>query len=93
MDQSPSSNDNIDEISASIEAVGKSADRLTQATNRFTLALVLVALAALGFEIYRYFEDQDRNEVTYDVRMPVANPILEEDRPDLIGEPRIDENE
>jgi hypothetical protein len=24
-------------------------------------------------------------------RMPVANPVLEPDRPDLIGEPRIDE--
>ena len=93
MDQSPSSNNNIDEISASIEAARKSADRLTQATNRFTLAIVLVALAALGFEIYRYFDDQDRNEVTTDYRMPTANPILEEDRPDLIGEPKIDENE
>jgi len=92
MDQSPSSNNNIDKISASFDAASKSADRLTKATNRFTLALVLVALAALGFEIYRYFDVQDRNEVTSDVRMPVANPILEDDRPDLIGEPRIDEH-
>ena len=52
-----------------------------------------MALAALGFEIYQYFDDQDRNDVQPDYRMPMANPILEEDRPDLIGEPRIDENE
>jgi len=92
-DQTAELNDNIDKISTSIEAACESADRLTRATNRFTLALVLVALAALGFEIYKYFDDRDRNEATADFRMPTANPILEEDRPDLIGEPRIDESE
>ena len=93
MEQTRSCENNIDKIRASIDAVGESADRLAKATNRFTLALVLVALAALGFEIYKYFDIRDRDEVSSDFRMPVANPILEEDRPDLIGEPRIDENE
>ena len=91
MDQTPGLKNKFDKISASIDTASRSADRLTQATNRFTLALVLVALAALGFEIYKYFDDQDRNEVTSDYRMPVANPILEEDRPDLIGEPQFEE--
>ena len=30
-------------------------------------------------------------ETNSDLRAPVANPVLEPDRPDLIGEPRIDE--
>lgn len=93
MDQTPELKNSVGEISTSIDAASRSADRLTRAMNRFTVALVLVALAALGFEIYKYFDDRDRNEVTSDFRMPTANPILEEDRPDLIGEPRIDERE
>ena len=93
MDRAPDLKNHTDNISVSIDAACESADRLSKATNRFTLALVLVACAALAFEIYKYFDAQNRAVVTSDFRMPVANPILEEDRPDLIGEPRIDENE
>ena len=91
MDQTPGLKNKIGKISASIDGASRSANRLTQATNRFTVALVLVALAALGFEIYKYFDDQNRDELSSEYRMPTANPILEEDRPDLIGEPKIDE--
>lgn len=79
-------------IRDAINAAGKSADRLATATNRFTLALVLVALAALGFELYKYFDVRPTDQtVRSDYRMPVANPPLEPERPDLIEEPKIDE--
>ena len=73
----------------SIDAASKAADRRALA-NRFTLALVLVALAALGFEIYKYFDLRDHEPpLPADYRIPVANPPLEPDRPDLKEEPRI----
>lgn len=84
--------ENVDKIREEIDSACKSADRLANATNRFTIALVVVALAALGFEIFKYFDVRSAEQaVTADYRLPVANPPLEPDRPDLIEEPRIEE--
>ena len=69
------------------------------ATHQFRLVLVLVALAGLGVAAIKYFDhlDQDpaqdpaQEPVPPDYRLPVANPPVEPDRPDLLEEPRIDE--
>jgi hypothetical protein len=59
---------------------------------RLVIVAVLVALAALGFEFQQNPETPGRlTAPENDFRLPVANPPLEIDRPDLIGEPRIDE--
>ena len=92
MDHTPGLKNKIGRIGESLDTASKSADRLTKATNRFTLALVLVALAALGFEVYKYFDVRDREQqASTGFRMPVANPPLEPDRPDLIEEPKIED--
>ena len=95
MDKAPNSKSNVARISQSLDSAGRAADRLATATNRFTLALVIVALAALGFEVYKYLDAPDREQrllsnhpMSIDRmsnhRMPIANPPLEPDRPDLI---------
>jgi len=90
MEKAPNSTSNVARISQSLDSAGRAADRLAAATNRFTLALVIVALAALGFEVYKYFDSPDReqqllsNDRMSNHRMPIANPPLEPDRPDLI---------
>ena len=65
-------------------------------TNRFKLVLVLVlalvAFAVLGFVIFEYGDDRDaERRLHVDDRMPVADPPLDPNRPDLFEEPRIDE--
>jgi hypothetical protein len=90
MDKAPNSKSNVARISKSLDSAARAADRLAAATHRFTLALVIVALAALGFEVYKYFDTQDRgqrlssNHRMSNHRMPIADPPLEPDRPDLI---------
>ena len=80
MDKAPNSKSNVARISQSLDSAGRAADRLATATNRFTLALVIVALAALGFEVYKYFDAADReqqllsNDRISNYRMPIANP-------------------
>jgi hypothetical protein len=61
-------------------------------TNRFKLALALVAFAALGFVVFEYVGDRDHERRLHtDDRMPVANPPVDPNRPDLLEEPRIEE--
>ena len=92
MDHTPGVKNKIGRISASLDAASKSADRLAKAANRFTLALLLVALLALAFEVFRYFDMREREQTALSsYQLPVANPLLEPDRPDLLAEPRIEE--
>jgi len=52
----------------------------------------MLVLTAIGFGIYSYLETSEPHAVLENTpRIPIANPILEPDRPDLIGEPRLDE--
>jgi len=56
-----------------------------------SLAL-LIALVGAGVMLYQRFVITDADEnAQNDLYMPVADPILEPDRPDLIGESRDDE--
>lgn len=60
--------------------------------SRQTAAIVMLVLTAIGFGIYSYLETSEPHAVLENTpRIPIANPILEPDRPDLIGEPRLDE--
>ncbi len=53
--------------------------------------VVLVALAALAFMLNDYIKDQrDQRQLRADYRVPVANPPVEPDRPDLFEEPKIE---
>jgi len=59
--------------------------------SRQKTAIVMLVLTALGVGIYGYLETSEPLAVSEnDLRMPIANPPLEPERPDLIGEPRID---
>jgi len=61
-------------------------------TNRSKLVLALAAIAALGFVVFEYVDDQDHERRLHtDDRIPVANPPVDPNRPDLFEEPRIDE--
>jgi hypothetical protein len=61
-------------------------------TKRFRLVLALVAVAALGFVVFVYIDYRgDESRLHTDDRMPVANPPVEPNRPDLLEEPRIEE--
>ena len=65
---------------------------LTIGSGRTKMLLLLVALVVIGFGIYEHFNRSERQENTNEnLRIPVTNPLLEPDRPDLIGEPRIDD--
>jgi len=53
---------------------------------------VVAVLAALGYGAYTRLETRESSANPEDIlHMPVANPPNDPDRPDLIGEPRIDE--
>ena len=92
MDQTPGLKNKIGKVRDSIDAASRSADRLASATNRFTLALALIALAALAFEVYKYFDARKRELLLpSQLQMPVANPPVDPNRPDLFEEPRIEE--
>ena len=61
-------------------------------TNRFKLVLALVAFAALGIVVLEYVDDRrHQRRLHADDRIPVANPPVDPNRPDLFEEPRIDE--
>lgn len=50
---------------------------------------IVLALVVLGVASYRAMKSPTEMSVPEnELRMPVANPPLEPDRPDLIGEPR-----
>jgi len=61
------------------------AGKVRPAMNRVKLALVIVAVGALAFGIFDYFRSSNSYQVPADFRMPVADPPIEPDRPDLIG--------
>jgi len=61
-------------------------------TNRFKLVLALVAFAVLGFGVFENADDRGlERRLHVDARMPVADPPVDPNRPDLFEEPRIDE--
>mgnify|MGYP001814082913 CR=1 FL=1 len=67
-------------------------DKSRSAVDRRWPALLLVCLLALSYVVTGQFQRTEPEAgVETDYRAPVANPVLEPDRPDLIGEPRIDE--
>ena len=59
--------------------------RIKLSMDRVKLALVLFAVGALAFWIFDYPYSSDSNQIPADFRMPVADPPIEPDRPDLIG--------
>ena len=66
--------------------------RLFSATVRYRLLILLAGATVIGYGIISFFQDgSEETQAVPDIRMPVANTPLEPDRPDLIGEPRIDE--
>lgn len=61
-------------------------------TNYRKLVVALIALLATAILLHRQFPDVDLQAVPdSDRQMPVSNPPLDPNRPDLIGEPRIEE--
>ncbi len=61
-------------------------------TNRIRLGLVWVAVVVLGFVIFEFVDDLSHEKNPHaDYRVPVANPPVDPNRPDLFEEPRIDE--
>ena len=67
-------------------------DQARPAVGRRWPALLLVCLLALSYVVTAQFQHAEPEPgAETDYRAPVANPVLEPDRPDLIGEPRIDE--
>ena len=70
----------------------RSHDRYRAAVDRRWPAALLVCLLALSYFVAgQYQRAEPEPAVGSDYRAPVPNPELEPDRPDLIGEPRIDE--
>ncbi len=64
---------------------------MAAASRRMMRLVVLVALAALAFMLNDYIKDQrDQRQLRADYRVPVANPPVEPDRPDLFEEPKIE---
>lgn len=58
---------------------------------RLAMAVALVGLTLFaGGKLLQTGAEKSADDIL-DYRMPVANPVLDPDRPDLIGEPRIDE--
>ena len=65
---------------------------LTGASRRLKTALVLLALLAAGFTTFRVLSTADTAvSVQNQLYMPVVDPIVEPDRPDLIAESLTDE--
>lgn len=58
---------------------------------RLTLAFFIAALAAAGLFLFDVEDREQLHVENEDLRMPVSNPPVERDRPDLLEEPRIDE--
>ena len=59
---------------------------------RLRTAILLAGIAIVAYTVYRHvFAEAPPPGGVRELRMPVANPELEPERPDLIGEPRIDE--
>ena len=66
--------------------------RLLAAIGGVRALILLIGTAIFGYGIYQYIQLQEiSSESPPEFRMPVTNSPLEPDRPDLLGEPRIDE--
>jgi len=63
--------------------------------NRERILALLIALVVVAVAIYGYLADAPPADIAEtDYRMPTGKPLLEPDRPDLIGDPGIEnENE
>lgn len=62
--------------------------------SRLTLVLAIFAVAWLGVAGYKFLNSNITEPViSTNVHIPVANPPLEPDRPDLLEEPRIEDVE
>ena len=57
---------------------------------KWAIALLIIVTVVLVF-LPRLATEEDRALPKSEPRMPVTNPPLEPDRPDLIGEPRIED--
>lgn len=63
---------------------------MTHSTRERWLAL-LIALVVVAIAIYGYLADSPPADIAEtELRMPTGKPLLEPDRPDLIGEPGIE---
>lgn len=59
---------------------------------RLRIAILLAGMGIVAYAVYRHVvNDAPPRADVHELRMPVANSLLEPERPDLIGEPRIDE--
>lgn len=66
--------------------------RLAPAIGRLRPLILLAGAVAICYGIYQQFQAQETvHQAMPNMRMPVTNSPLEPDRPDLLGEPRIDE--
>lgn len=66
--------------------------RSLSAAARFRLAVVLAIILLAGFVVFRaVVGPSEEHQAEEDLRVPVANPPAEPDRPDLLQEPKIDE--
>jgi hypothetical protein len=61
-------------------------------TNYLRLAAVLFALVAVAILLSRKTDDDIQPAIPdSDRQLPITNPPVDPNRPDLLGEPRIDE--
>jgi len=67
--------------------------RLLNLAIRLRPALLLLGAGIVAYGFYQHFAVGGSSPPSHveELRIPVANPVLEPDRPDLLGEPRIDE--
>jgi hypothetical protein len=55
--------------------------------SRLRLAILLAAIAGLGFGLYRHFWAPNQPAIPANsFQIPISNPPIEPDRPDLLGE-------
>ena len=70
------------------------ANELRPGTRRLGPAIILIVFLALGYVAAgQLAAETPSTPAASEIRMPVANPLLEPDRPDLLGEPRIDDGQ
>ena len=63
-------------------------------TNRLRIVLILISVIALGLVAFLFGGAETNSGNTADeFRLPIQKPVLEHDRPDLIGEPGMDEQQ
>ena len=61
-------------------------------TYQRAVAIILVVLTSIGYGVYRHSQTVYPLAIPANTpRIPIADPLVEPDRPDLIGESRHDE--